>query len=126
MKKRIGRKLGLNMAAVQSTVVNDVAPAAVGYVAGELLDKQLTAFSKNPQVANAIKIAGGLALVGFLDGFMGRMGIGLAANGVVDLARPALEKSGIVGTGISLLNPGSNGYYVAGQKQIINENVTVQ
>lgn len=110
------------MANVQNTVINRVAPAAAGYLAGELLDKQLTLFTKQPTLSNGLKVAGGIALSVMADGFIADMGIGLAANGVVDFARPMLEKAGIVGTGISLLNPGDRGYYVAGQLQ--NNNIS--
>ncbi len=115
MRKRIGARKGASVAAVQQTIVTEVAPAALGYLLGEVLDKQLTLFTNKPTTANAIKIGAGLALTVFMEGFVARAGVGLAANGAIDFARPMLEKAGVMGmNGISLLNPGERGYYVAG------------
>lgn len=110
------------MANLQDSVINDVAPAAVGYVAGEVLDKQLTLFTNKPGVANAIKIGGGLALMAFgPSGFVGRMGVGLAANGAVGLAMPVLEKTGIAS--INLMPPGQRSYLVSGTPEVMRQTV---
>lgn len=111
-RKRIGARKGFNMASVQNTVINDVLPGAAGYVAGEVLDKQLTLFAKNNTTASLIKVGGGLLLSAFADGFVGKIGVGLAVNGAAGLALPALEKAGIAS--INLLPPGERSYYLAG------------
>lgn len=111
-RKRIGAKKGFSMDALQSTVMNDVLPGAAGYIAGEVLDKQLTIFAKRNTTASLVKVGGGLALAAFADGFLGKMGIGLAVNGATGLALPALEKAGIAS--INLLPPGQRSYYITG------------
>lgn len=121
-RRRIGARKGDVMGQLSNTVMNDVAPAAVGYVAGEILDKQLTFFTKKPTVANAIKLGGGLALaIWGPPGFVSRMGVGLAANGAVDLVRPALEKHDIAG--ISLMPPGNRNYLVSGTPEVFRQSV---
>lgn len=119
-RKRIGaRKGGFSMDGLQNTIVNDVLPGAAGYVAGEVLDKQLTLFAKNNTTASLIKVGGGLALSAFADGFLAKVGVGLAVNGAAGLALPALEKAGIAQ--ISLLPPGERSYYLAGTPAAVKQ-----
>lgn len=126
-RKRIGARKGFSMNAVQNTVMNDVLPGAAGYIAGEVLDKQLTILAKNNTTAALFKVGGGLALSLFADGFLGKMGIGLAVNGAANLALPALEKAGIAS--INLLPPGQRSYYLSGTPGVAvrqTENVLMQ
>lgn len=125
-RKRIGARKGFSMDAVQGMIMNDVLPGAAGYLAGEVLDKQLTLLAKNNTTASLVKVGGGLALSIFADGFLGKMGIGLAVNGATGLALPALEKAGIAS--INLLPPGQRSYYMAGTPATVRqtENVLVQ
>lgn len=90
---------------LQSVAMNDVLPATVGYLAGEVLDKQLTMFAGNSTTGNIIKLAGGIFLAAQGGSLITRMGIGLAANGAVGFALPALQKANIAG--VNLLPPGS-------------------
>lgn len=110
-RKRIGKK-AYSSANLQSLVMNAVVPGTAGYIAGEVLDKQLTILAKNNTVAALVKVGGGMALSMFVDGFLGKMGVGLAVSGAVSLALPALEKAGIAS--INLLPPGQRSYYITG------------
>jgi len=103
-KKRKGVN-GFSTNGLQSVAMNDVLPATVGYLAGEVLDKQLTMFAGNSTTGNIIKLAGGIFLAAQGGGLVTRMGIGLAANGAVGFALPALQKANIAG--VNLLPPGS-------------------
>ena len=125
-RKRIGAKKGFSMDAVQSALINDVLPGAAGYLAGEVLDKQLTLFTQKTTTASLIKVGGGLALSVLADGFLGKMGIGIAVSGAASLALPALEKAGMAS--INLLPPGQRSYYMAGTPATVRqtENVLVQ
>lgn len=93
---------------IQNTVMNGVLPAAAGYVAGDVLTKQLTFLASNANTGNLVKLAAGIFLSG-QRGFVGGMGVGLAANGAVGFILPALKNSGI-----ALLPPGVPARYLAG------------
>jgi hypothetical protein len=62
-------------------------------------------FAGNSTTGNIIKLAGGIFLAAQGGGLVTRMGIGLAANGAVGFALPALQKANIAG--VNLLPPGS-------------------
>jgi len=103
-KKRRGVN-GFSTNGLQSVAMNDVLPATIGYLAGEVLDKQLTLFAGNSNTGNIIKLAGGIFLAAQGGGLLTRMGIGLAANGAVGFGLPMLQKANIAG--VNLLPPGS-------------------
>lgn len=105
-RKRIG---ALKMGGIQDIAVDQVLPAVVGYLAGEILTKQLTFLGNNATMANIVKLGGGLLLASQGNGMLNRAGIGLAANGGIALVLPSLEKAGIA----RLLPPGVPSAYIA-------------
>lgn len=100
---------GSNLANIATQTV---LPAAIGYLAGQILSKQLTFLSNNPMVGNLVKIGGGIFLAGQGKGMVSGIGAGIAINGAADLVLPALQKSGLAG--INLLPPGAPNYGMSG------------
>lgn len=107
MKRK--RMNGLKMGGIGNTLIQQVLPAAGGFIAGKILTKQLTFLSTNSTVGNLVKIGAGAILAGQRGGFLSAMGVGLAAEGAVGFIQPALESGGI-----ALLPPGQPSRYLAG------------
>lgn len=118
-RKRIG---AFKTSAIQNTLMDDVVPAAVGYIVGEVLTKQLNFLSSNPTVGNVVKLAGGVVLASQGGGLLTRMGVGLAANGAVGFVIPALRNAGIA----RLLPADVSSFAVAGTPEMLNEPVAVK
>lgn len=77
-------------------------PIAGGYIAGEILTKQLTMLASNQNMGNIIKLGAGVVLASSGKGMVSQLGIGLAANGATGFIAPALRNAGIA----RLLPPG--------------------
>lgn len=109
MKKRKNRMSGLKTGGLVNIVTNEALPVALGYLAADLLTKNLSFLSSNPTVGNAVKIGAGVLLAGQGGGMMAGLGVGIAANGVVSFAKPVFNLSGV-----GLLPPGMPSRYLSG------------
>ena len=104
-KKRIG---ALNAGGIGNVLIQEAVPAALGFLAADLLTKNLSFLSSNPTIGNVVKIGAG-ALIAGQGGMLAGVGIGIAANGVVSFAKPVFNLNGM-----GLLPPGNPSRYVAG------------
>lgn len=105
-KKRIN---GFNTGGMGNTLIQEAVPAAIGFLAADLLTKNLSFLSSNPTIGNAVKIVGGAILAG-QGGFLAGIGVGISANGVVSFAKPVFN--------MGLLPPGNPSRYVAGLGEV--------
>lgn len=105
MKKR---KKVAGFGDMQNTLIGEVIPAAAGILVGNVLSKQLTFLASNPTTGALVKVAGGLFLAG-QRGFLGGMGVGIAAEGAAAVLLPSLKSAGI-----ALLPPGVPARQLAG------------
>lgn len=108
MKKR-NRMGALKTGGLVNIVTQEALPVAVGYLVGDLLTKNLSFLSSNPIMGNVIKIGAGVLLAGQGGGMMAGLGVGVAANGVVNFAKPVFKLDGM-----GLLPPGMPSRYLAG------------
>jgi hypothetical protein len=124
-RRRRSRVSGLNVRGAFDTLKNDILPGTVGFVAGQVLDKQLSFFadkvdpSKSNIVRNLIKVGGGLLISAMgKNRFLSGMGTGLALNGAAGIAIPTLEQSGLIDPSVNglggLLPPGKQSVHIAG------------
>lgn len=104
-RKRIG---AFNSKGAVNTLTQQAIPAALGFLAADLLTKNLSFLSSNPTVGNAVKIGAGVLLAG-QGGMLSGLGVGMAANGVVSFAKPVFNLNGV-----GLLPPGVPSRYLAG------------
>lgn len=104
-RKRIG---AFKTSGVIDTITQQALPAALGYLAADLLTKNLSFLSSNPTIGNVVKIGAGALLAG-QGGMFGGLGVGMAANGVVSFAKPVFNLNGV-----GLLPPGVPSRYLAG------------
>ena len=104
-RKRIG---AFKTSGVINTITQQAVPAALGFLAADLLTKNLSFLSSNPTVGNGVKIVAGAFLAG-QGGMLGGLGVGMAANGVVSFAKPVFNLNGM-----GLLPPGVPSRYLAG------------
>lgn len=104
-KKRIG---ALNAGGIGNVLIQEAVPAALGFLAADLLTKNLSFLSSNPTIGNVVKIGAG-ALIAGQGGMLAGVGVGIAANGVVSFAKPVFNLNGM-----GLLPPGNPSRYVAG------------
>src|SRR5262245_16480719 len=118
-RKRIG---ALKTGGITDIAMQDVLPAVIGYLAGEVIDKQLTFLNNNPMMGNIVKLGGGLFLAAQGNGIINRAGIGLAANGGVSLVLPSLQKANIA----RLLPPGVPSAYIAAPPMYTPEGARVR
>ena len=107
MKKR-SKMRGFNAGGVVGVITQQALPAAIGYVAADLLTKNLSFLSTNPTMGNLVKVAGG-AFLATQGGMLSGVGVGMAANGVVSFAKPVFNLNGV-----GLLPPGVPSRYLAG------------
>lgn len=122
MKRKRSKVGALSMGSIQDVAMNDVLPAAVGFIAGGLLQKNIQMMTDNPTIANVVKIAGGVVLASQGSGLLFRMGVGLAANGVYNAVAPQLNLPSI-----SLLPPGQASVYLSGTPMsVLQEPVEVK
>lgn len=105
-RKRIG---AVSAKGIQGAVM-EALPIAGGFIVGNILSKQLTFLSNNPTTGALVKVVAGAVLASSGKGIVSNMGIGIAANGVADVALPALQRGGIA----RLLPPGVPSALVAG------------
>jgi len=109
MKKRKSRMGALKTGGLVNIVTQEALPVALGYLAADLLTKNLSFLSSNPTVGNAVKIGAGVLLAGQGGGMMAGLGVGIAANGVVSFAKPVFNLNGV-----GLLPPGMPSRYLSG------------
>lgn len=112
--KRKSRVGALNMGSIQDVAVNDVLPATVGFIGAALLSKNISFLTTNPQMANIVKLGGGIVLASMGGGMLTRMGIGVAANGAYNLIAPQINLPAI-----QLLPPGQRSMYLAGTPEMV-------
>lgn len=108
MKKK-GKMRGINAGGVVNILTQQALPAAIGFVAADLITKNLSFLSTNPTMANLVKVAGGAFLASQGGGMLSGVGVGIAANGVVAFAKPVFNLNGV-----GLLPPGIPSRYLAG------------
>lgn len=101
--KRKRRISGLGDAA---GIATGLLPVLGGYLLANVVQKQ---FLSGSAYGNVIKLGGGLVLASMTKGVISQLGVGMALNGAVEIAQPALESSGL-----GLLPPGAPARYVAG------------
>lgn len=101
--KRRKRISGLGDA---SSIAMGLLPLVGGYLLGNVIEKQFLAGST---YGNIVKLGGGIVLASMSKGMVAQLGIGMAINGAVDIAQPALESAGL-----GLLPPGAPARYLAG------------
>ena len=99
---------GFNAGGVVGVLTQQALPAAIGFVAADLLTKNLAFLSTNPTMGNLVKVAGG-AFLATQSGMLSGVGVGIAANGVVAFAKPVFNLNGV-----GLLPPGVPSRYLAG------------
>ena len=85
---------GFNAGGVVGVITQQALPAAIGYVAADLLTKNLSFLSTNPTMGNLVKVAGG-AFLATQGGMLSGVGVGIAANGVVAFAKPVFNLNGM-------------------------------
>lgn len=105
-KKRMN---GLKTGGVVGILTQQALPIAVGYVAGDLLTKNLSFLSTNPTMGNLAKVAIGALVAANGGDMLAGVGVGVAANGVVSFAKPVFNLNGM-----GLLPPGQPSRYLAG------------
>ena len=105
-RKKIG---ALKTGGIANILIQEAVPAAVGFLAADLLTKNLSFLSSNPTMASVVKIGGGALLAAQGGGMFAGIGVGMAANGVVSFAKPVFNM-----TGMGLLPPGMPSRYLAG------------
>jgi hypothetical protein len=87
-------------------IASGLLPILGGYLLGNVVEKQ---FLSGTTYGNIVKLGGGIALAAMSKGLVAQLGVGMALNGAVDIAQPALESAGL-----GLLPPGMPARYVAG------------
>ncbi|MGL5131992.1 MAG: hypothetical protein ACRC78_05650 [Planktothrix sp.] len=104
-KSRVGK---LDTASATTFLTDSLAPMAGGLIVGEYADQlPVDILQQNPLYLDLAKIAGGGLLYLTQDGFLGKMGVGLAASGVMGRFQKAFAN------GVNLLPPGQPSYYIA-------------
>lgn len=88
------------------SIATGMLPILGGFLLANIVEKQFLAGSS---YANIVKLGGGIALASMTKGTVAQLGVGMALNGAVDIAQPALESAGL-----GLLPPGAPARYVAG------------
>jgi len=84
-------------------------PLVGGYLIGNVIEKQFLAGSTYGNIA---KLAGGVLVASMSKGMVAQLGVGMALNGAVAVAQPALESAGL-----GLLPPNHSSRWVAGIPQ---------
>lgn len=87
-------------------IATGLLPILGGYLLANVVEKQ---FLSGTTYGNIVKLGGGLAVAAMTKGVISQLGVGMALNGAVDIAQPALES-----TGLGLLPPGAPARYLAG------------
>lgn len=88
------------------SIAMNLLPIVGGYLLGNVVEKQ---FLSGTSYANIAKLAGGVIIASMTKGTIAQLGVGMALNGAVDIAQPALESAGL-----GLLPPGAPARYMAG------------
>jgi len=88
------------------SIATGLLPILGGYLLGNVIEKQ---FLAGTTYGNIIKLGGGIALAAMSKGMVAQLGVGMALNGAVDIAQPALESAGL-----GLLPPGQQTYAIQG------------
>ena len=101
--KRRKRISGLSDA---GSIATGILPVLGGYLLANVVQKQ---FLSGSSYANIVKLGGGIILASMTKGMISQLGVGMALNGAVDIAKPALESAGL-----GLLPPGDPSRYIAG------------
>lgn len=101
--KRRKRISGLGDA---GSVAMSILPTVAGYLLGDVAQKQFFAGSS---YGNIFKLAAGVVVASTTKGTLSNLGIGMAINGAVSIAEPALQSAGL-----GLLPPGAPARYMAG------------
>lgn len=104
--KRKRRISGLGDA---GSIATGLLPILGGYLLGNVIEKQ---FLSGTTYGNIVKLGGGIVLASMSKGFVSQLGVGMALNGAVDIAQPALESAGL-----GLLPPSMPSRWVAGIPQ---------
>lgn len=87
-------------------IASGLLPILCGYLIANVVEKQ---FLTGTTYGNIVKLGGGLAIASMTKGTIAQLGVGMALNGAVDIAQPALESAGL-----GLLPPGAPARYLAG------------
>ena len=110
--KRRKRISGLGDA---GSIATGLLPILGGFLLGSVLEKQ---FLSGTTYGNIAKLGGGILIASMTKGFVSQLGAGMALNGAVSIAQPALESSGL-----GLLPFGAQTYAIQG---LDNTRVIVQ
>lgn len=88
------------------SIAMSILPTVAGYLLGNVIEKNFLAGSTYGNIA---KLGGGIVLASMTKGTVANLGVGMAINGAVSIAQPALESAGL-----GLLPPGAPARYMAG------------
>ena len=86
MGKKRKRISGLGDA---GSIAMNLLPIAGGFLLANVVEKQFLAGSS---YANIVKLAGGVAIASMTKGTIAQLGVGMALNGAVDIAQPAMRQ----------------------------------
>lgn len=108
MAKRRRRISGLNTKGLMATAQNDILPIAGGYFAADFISTKVTN-ATYVKYKRWVHLLGGAIIAGTQKGIVQKLGIGIAANGVVETVSDAMA-----GRGLGLLPPGQPMYRLSG------------
>lgn len=115
MAKRRKRMSGLGDA---GSIATGLLPVLGGYLLANVVEKQ---FLGGTTYGNIVKLGGGILIASMTKGTVSQLGMGMALNGAVAVAQPALESAGL-----GLLPPSMPSRWVAGiPQETINSGTTI-
>lgn len=106
---KMARKRRISGLGDAGSIATGLLPILGGYLLGNIVEKQ---FLSGTSYGNVVKLGGGILLASMSKGMVAQLGVGMALNGAVDIAQPALESAGL-----GLLPPQLPSRWVAGIPQ---------
>lgn len=106
---KMARKRKISGLGDAGSIATGLLPVLGGYLLANVVEKQ---FLSGTTYGNIVKIGGGILLASMTKGMVAQLGVGMALNGAVDIAQPALESAGL-----GLLPPAMPSRWVAGIPQ---------